>query len=46
MPGTVLDPDIVQEIRLDIVSALMEFTVLFNGICLSLVFCGISLSIL
>lgn len=33
MPGTVLDPDIVQEIKLDMVSILMEFTVLFNGIC-------------
>lgn len=33
MPGTVLGPDIVQEIRLDIVSALMQFIVLFNGIC-------------
>lgn len=27
MPGTVLGPDIVQEIRLDIVSALMQFIV-------------------
>ena len=33
VPGTVLDPDIVQEIKLDMVSTLMEFTVLFNGIC-------------